>query len=62
MQGCWCLTVLNRMDKQPNKSQQKLIEILQTLTDAELAHHFPKLAAKLDRDDIIKAVVFGVEK
>jgi hypothetical protein len=50
------------MDKQPNKSQQKLIEMLQSLTDAELAHHFPKLAAKLDRDGIIKAVVFGVEK
>ena len=62
MQGCWCLTVLNRMDKQPSKSQQKLIEMLQTLTDAQLAHHFPKLAAKYDRDGIIKAVVFGVEK
>ena len=62
MQGCWYLIVLNRMDKQPSKSQQKLIEMLQALTDAELAHHFPKLAAKLDRDGIIKAVVFGVEK
>jgi hypothetical protein len=62
MQGCWYLIALNRMDKQPSKSQQEFIEMLQTLTDAELAHHFPKLAAKLDRDGIIKAVVFGVEK
>ncbi len=50
------------MDKQPSKSQQEFIDMLETLTDAELAHHFPKLAAKYDRDGIIKAVVFGVEK
>jgi hypothetical protein len=43
-----------------NKAQ--FIIKLQALTDAELAHHFPKLAAKLDRDGIIKAVVFGIEK
>ena len=36
--------------------------MLQTLTDEELIYHFPKLAAKLDRDGIIKAVVFGIEK
>lgn len=40
----------------------KFILELQSLTDAELAHHFPKLAAKYDRDGIIKAVVFGVKK
>jgi hypothetical protein len=43
-------------------NKAKFILELQSLTDAELAHHFPKLAAKLDRDGIIKAVVFGVEK
>jgi hypothetical protein len=43
-------------------NKAKFILELQALTDAELAHYFPKLAAKLDRDGIIKAVVFGVEK
>jgi hypothetical protein len=43
-------------------NKAKFILELQSLTDAELAHHFPKLAAKYDRDGIIKAVVFGVEK
>jgi hypothetical protein len=50
------------MNDTPTESQKKFIEMLQTLTDAELAHHFPKLAAKYDRDGIIKAVVFGVGK
>jgi hypothetical protein len=50
------------MDKQPSKSQQQFITMIQSLTDAELAHHFPKLASKYDRDGIIKAVVFGIEK
>ena len=43
-------------------NKAKFIIKLQSLTDEELAHHFPKLAAKLDRDGIIKAVVFGIEK
>ncbi len=50
------------MNDNPTESQKKFIEMLQILTDAELIYHFPKLAASRDRDGIIKALVFGVEK
>jgi hypothetical protein len=50
------------MNDTPTESQKKFIEMLQTLTDEELIYHFPKLAASRDREGIIKALVFGVEK
>jgi hypothetical protein len=50
------------MNDTPTESQKKFIEMLQTLTDAELIYHFPKLAASRNRDGIINALVFGVEK
>jgi len=50
------------MNDTPTESQKKFIEMLQTLTDAELIYHFPKLAASRDREEIIKALVFGLEK
>jgi hypothetical protein len=50
------------MNDTPTESQKKFIEMLQTLTDEELIYHFPKLAESRDREGIIKALVFGVEK
>jgi hypothetical protein len=50
------------MNDTPTESQKKFIEMLQTLTDAELIYYFPELAASRDRDGIIKALVFGIEK
>jgi hypothetical protein len=50
------------MNDTPTESQKKFIEMLQTLTDAELIYQFPKLAVSRDREGIIKALVFGVEK
>jgi hypothetical protein len=47
------------MDKiTPN--QAKLIKMLESLTDAELSHHFPKLD-KMTRDEKIKWIVFGIK-
>ena len=47
------------MDKiTPN--QAKLIEMLNSLTDAELSYHFPKLD-KMTRDEKIKFIVFGLK-
>jgi hypothetical protein len=50
------------MNDTPTESQKKFIKMLQTLTDSELIYHFPKLAASRDREGIIKALVFGIEK
>jgi hypothetical protein len=50
------------MNDTPTESQNKFIEMLQTLTDAELIYYFPKLAGSRDREGIIKALVFGVKK
>lgn len=58
MQGCWYLMRFNLMDK-PTDNQIKFLEMLQTLTDAELSHHFPKLD-HLTRDEKIKCIVFNL--
>jgi len=46
------------MDK-PTDNQIKFLEMMQTLTDAELSHHFPKLN-HLIRDQKIKCIVFNI--
>jgi len=56
------LTIIFDEPKFVTGDQIRFMEMLSRLSDEELAHHFPKLAAKYDRDGIIKAVVFGVEK
>jgi hypothetical protein len=39
---------------------KQLIE-LNALTDKQLSERYPELSKTLDRDEIIKAVVFGIE-
>jgi hypothetical protein len=39
----------------------KLLIELSALTDKEISELYPELSKTLDRDEIIKAVVFGIE-